>query len=118
VPFEDDGVPDEGDGVPDEGELDCDALEPDAAAPVRMVCPRNACAASNENSPAATTAAPISHRLIRRINSRPASRPRGLGAAPLALTGREGFRETEARFIAHDCRRALEAIAKQSVSRL
>jgi hypothetical protein len=105
-------------GTPDD-DPDCDAaLKLDDAPPVVTACPWNACEASSESSPAAVTAPATSQRLIRRISPKPASRAvtaRCRGAAPI---GRDACFGTEVRFIADDCSLAVEATAKECVSRL
>jgi hypothetical protein len=68
--------------------------------------------------PAAAMVAAISQRLARRTSSRPASRtttPRGSG---LPRVGPEAWCGTEVRFIAQDSSRNVEAVTKESVSRL
>jgi hypothetical protein len=105
-------------GTPEDEPAADTAVEEDDAPSVLAVCPWNACAASSENIPAAATAPAISQRLIRRISSRPASRAMSARGTDLPRVGRESWCGTEVGFIAQDSSRHVEAIAKESVSRL
>ena len=105
-------------GTPDCDPADDAALELEDAPPLVTVCPWNACAAKSENIPAAATAAAISQRLTRRISSRPASRAATARGTGLPCFGEKPWRGTEVRFIAQDSSRHVEAVAKESVSRL
>lgn len=82
------------------------------------VRPWKVCAANSENTPAAATAAAISQRLNRRISSSPASRATTARGTGVARVGGESFWGMEVRLIAQDSSPHVEAIAKESVSRL